>query len=200
MSTLEPYKPLVVVRLFTYSVVYVLFTLLTFPGILLNYPVETIIRLYTSRKAEEARRTSTMKRQGTDVVASWKLLTAFVLLPLYYNLVSYALCECLAQGVLVQLILALLILPNVSLVSAILQEQRHYFKHSLLLMTHARYEDLRMIRDSLRHDMLLLIEAFGPDVVADFARTRLVEPQREDDLGWESVEVGELDDIFFTAQ
>ncbi len=60
----------------------VLLVLLTVPGIILNLPILIITRSIARKKAGEALKSSTVKVQAKDVVASWKVLTSLSLVPL----------------------------------------------------------------------------------------------------------------------
>ncbi|KAJ3101157.1 hypothetical protein HDU97_001623 [Phlyctochytrium planicorne] len=62
------------------------------PGAILHLPIAYIARSYSQKKAAEAKRESTVKLEGRDVVATWKILVALVLTPLcysFYNLIFF---------------------------------------------------------------------------------------------------------------
>jgi glycerol-3-phosphate O-acyltransferase/dihydroxyacetone phosphate acyltransferase len=60
--------------------------LLAFPGAILNLPVAVVAKIFSAKKAREALRGSTVKIAGRDVLATWKILVGFVLLPTIYGL------------------------------------------------------------------------------------------------------------------
>lgn len=55
------------------------------PGLLLFAPVFVVTKLYSRRKAAEALAGSSVKIQGRDVMATWKLLVAMAFAPILYN-------------------------------------------------------------------------------------------------------------------
>ena len=66
------------------------------PGFILNAPALTLTRVISYHKAEEAKRNSSCKLTGMDVVASWKIILAAVVFPaqyLIYYLVLWRLCK-----------------------------------------------------------------------------------------------------------
>ncbi|EJT80057.1 glycerol-3-phosphate O-acyltransferase 1 [Gaeumannomyces tritici R3-111a-1] len=57
----------------------------TLPGLVLFFPVFVIAKIISIRKAEQALAASTVKIQGRDVMATWKLLVSLVVAPCFYN-------------------------------------------------------------------------------------------------------------------
>ncbi|CAK7265128.1 Glycerol-3-phosphate/dihydroxyacetone phosphate acyltransferase [Sporothrix epigloea] len=55
------------------------------PGLLLFSPIFVATKLYSRRKAAEALAGSSVKIEGRDVMATWKLLVSLALAPLLYN-------------------------------------------------------------------------------------------------------------------
>lgn len=80
-----------------FSIIKVVFTLLyrlgklavmaigTLPGLILFAPVFTATKLISIRKSREALAASTVKLQGRDVMATWKLLVAMAFAPTLYT-------------------------------------------------------------------------------------------------------------------
>lgn len=62
----------------------VLLTVGTLPGLLLFAPVFTATKLISRKKSKEALAASTVKLQGRDVMATWKLLVALAFAPAVY--------------------------------------------------------------------------------------------------------------------
>jgi glycerol-3-phosphate O-acyltransferase/dihydroxyacetone phosphate acyltransferase len=60
-------------------------TLGTLPGLALFSPIFNVARLYSHKKKREALAGSTVKIQGNDVMATWKILVAGGLAPLLYT-------------------------------------------------------------------------------------------------------------------
>jgi len=57
----------------------------TLPGLMLFSPVFIVARIYSHKKTKEALAGSTVKIRGNDVMATWKILVAFLLAPLLYT-------------------------------------------------------------------------------------------------------------------
>ncbi|KAL2866573.1 putative glycerol-3-phosphate acyltransferase Sct1 [Aspergillus lucknowensis] len=67
-----------------------LLTLGTLPGLLLFAPVFTATKLISKKKSKEALAASTVKLQGRDVMATWKLLVALAFAPALYAFYTVA--------------------------------------------------------------------------------------------------------------
>ncbi|KAJ1977913.1 Glycerol-3-phosphate/dihydroxyacetone phosphate acyltransferase [Dimargaris xerosporica] len=63
---------------------------LALPGVILNAPVFIAAKLISKKKAKEALAKSTVKIEGRDVVATWKILVCLGLFPALY--ITYAIC------------------------------------------------------------------------------------------------------------
>ncbi|KAJ1909358.1 Glycerol-3-phosphate/dihydroxyacetone phosphate acyltransferase [Tieghemiomyces parasiticus] len=63
---------------------------LALPGVVLNGPVFVAAKLISKRKAREALAKSTVKIEGRDVLATWKILVCLVFFPTLY--LTYAAC------------------------------------------------------------------------------------------------------------
>lgn len=57
----------------------------TLPGLVLFFPVFVIAKVISIRKAEQALAASSVKIQGRDVMATWKLLVSLGVAPCFYN-------------------------------------------------------------------------------------------------------------------
>eukprot|EP01062_Namystynia_karyoxenos_P012399 TRINITY_DN14450_c0_g1_i1.p1 TRINITY_DN14450_c0_g1~~TRINITY_DN14450_c0_g1_i1.p1 ORF type:complete len:628 (+),score=177.32 TRINITY_DN14450_c0_g1_i1:83-1966(+) len=73
-----------------------LFLLASVPGGVLCMPLIIVTRVISNIKAQEAVRKSTVKLAGRDVLATWKLLVSFVMLPVMHIL--YTSLACIAYG------------------------------------------------------------------------------------------------------
>ncbi|KAL7273048.1 Glycerol-3-phosphate/dihydroxyacetone phosphate acyltransferase [Rhizina undulata] len=62
------------------------------PGFILFAPVFAATRIISRKKAREALKASTVKVQGRDVMATWKLLVALAFAPILYNFYVVLLC------------------------------------------------------------------------------------------------------------
>lgn len=61
-------------------------TLVLVPGLMINGPIGLVARTISHRKAVEAKLASSVKIAGRDVLATWKLMVAVVLVPLVHML------------------------------------------------------------------------------------------------------------------
>lgn len=64
--------------------------LLTLPGLVMFWPVFVITKYFSVKKSREALAASTVKLEGRDVIATWKLLCAMVVAPalyIYYDVI-----------------------------------------------------------------------------------------------------------------
>jgi len=69
----------------------VVLTALALPGLALSWPIALVAHYYSKKKAKEAKDASNVKVAGRDVLATWKVLVALVLIPLFTILYSIAL-------------------------------------------------------------------------------------------------------------
>ncbi|THH32132.1 hypothetical protein EUX98_g2059 [Antrodiella citrinella] len=66
-----------------------IWTVLAFPGVILNGPVFIIASIISRRKAKEALVASNVKIAGRDVLATWKVLVALGLTPILYGFYAF---------------------------------------------------------------------------------------------------------------
>lgn len=71
---------------------FLIFMLFVVPGYILSRPVFLLTRGISRRKAEEAKRKSTVKIAGRDVVATWKILVSLVVIPLAHVIYTALAC------------------------------------------------------------------------------------------------------------
>ena len=69
--------------------VIVVYLLCSLPGLTLALPVILLTRVLSSRKAQEAKKGSSVKLLGRDVVGTWKILIAMVVVPILHLLYTY---------------------------------------------------------------------------------------------------------------
>ncbi|CAK7209900.1 Glycerol-3-phosphate/dihydroxyacetone phosphate acyltransferase [Sporothrix curviconia] len=79
-----PWWKVVALFIFRLGQLFVL-SIAVLPGLLLFSPIFVATKLYSRRKAAEALAGSSVKIQGRDVMATWKLLVSMALAPLLYN-------------------------------------------------------------------------------------------------------------------
>eukprot|EP00750_Incisomonas_marina_P008441 INCI15474.1.p1 GENE.INCI15474.1~~INCI15474.1.p1 ORF type:complete len:912 (+),score=148.99 INCI15474.1:242-2977(+) len=69
-----------------------LFVVVSVPGLIASLPIMITVRLVASSKARAALKNSSVKVAGRDVMATWKILVSFVVVPIVhivYTLLSY---------------------------------------------------------------------------------------------------------------
>ncbi|KAL1917457.1 uncharacterized protein VTP21DRAFT_3850 [Calcarisporiella thermophila] len=196
-------------RLWAFSLLVCRFTLLVvlgalaLPSLILNFPVIIVAKIISYRKAKEALASSSVKIRATDVMASWKLIVALVLVPLLYSFyaiiafmlaVSYGLP--LRQRLAAPILTSLVILPAISYAGLRFGENGLDIYRSLkpLLMailpnSRCSVEALRNLRERLAQDITTLINERGPQIFADFDTARIIpvhheEVQPDDGFGW----------------
>jgi glycerol-3-phosphate O-acyltransferase/dihydroxyacetone phosphate acyltransferase len=172
----------------------VVLTVLALPGLLLYSPVACIASHISAEKAREAKAGSAVKVAGRDVLATWKVLVAMVLLPLF-TLLWVGAAAILVSVVwdpeplwihIVVPIGVLLLLPPLSFFTVRFSEtalQILYSLRPLLLATCKccceRGVSLRQKREELSHMVQDLVNKLGPEFLAGgdvdkFQQMRLV--------------------------
>lgn len=63
----------------------------TFPGFVLFLPVFILSKIYSNKKKKEALAGSSVKIEGNDVIATWKILVGGVLAPILYTVYAISL-------------------------------------------------------------------------------------------------------------
>ena len=187
-----------------FSVIRVVFTLIyrfgklailalgTIPGLFLFAPVFMASKLISIKKSREALAASTVKLQGRDVMATWKLLVSMAIAPslyfLYSALLTYWTWRNRAQGY-IPLWVPLWFIPIPSIIFFISitfaalrfgEIGMDIFKslRPLVLSLNPTSANtlvrLREERKALSQDVTDLINTLGPDMFPDFDSTRIV--------------------------
>ncbi|KAI8853402.1 hypothetical protein BC829DRAFT_424699 [Chytridium lagenaria] len=164
---------------------------LAFPGAALHSPIALIAREYSKKKAEEAKRDSSVKLEGRDVVATWKILVALVLtpllLPVHLHLLPLPhplyLLLLRARGYLILLFAIICPMFGYAAVRAseigfdILRSLRPLF----LAIFPSTTEPLRHMRTDLTARLNAVIEDLAPGLYAggkaEFEKRRLIRPE-----------------------
>jgi glycerol-3-phosphate O-acyltransferase/dihydroxyacetone phosphate acyltransferase len=194
---------------------------LAFPMVVLNMPVYVIASRISAVKAEEALKKSTVKVAGKDVLATWKLLVALVVVPLLYTTYSVG-AAFLSYNFsfpfdrpLKSFLVTLFSLPVLTYVSLIVGEQGLDIFKSIPPLFHSLFyqeqsQRIRMLRANLEKDVVNLVEELGPSVFPDFDRQRIinlaerqhmfVEPDSSDEMdnGW--LQWKEISDFSFKSE
>ena len=184
--------PVILFRLVYRLMKLALLTIGTLPGLILFAPVFVAAKAISIKKSREALAASTVKLQGRDVVATWKLLVAMVVSPLVYTF--YALCllwwayENRVQGWVPGWVplwtafpLGYIVFPMVTFAALRIGEIGMDILKSLpplVLCLNPTSSNtlvkLRKKRVHLIHEVTELINTFGPELFDDFEHARLV--------------------------
>lgn len=170
------------------------------PGLILFAPVFVATKLYSKKKAREALAGSSVKIQGRDVMATWKILVAMFFAPVLYNF--YCILFVLKFGSdrlwgyvpdwathlpwWMVFIIGWILFPTITFAALRFGEIGMDVFKSLrplvLTLNPSSYYNIRKLRDrreELQVQVTELINTFGPELYDDFESTRLVKPERE---------------------
>ncbi|KHJ33652.1 putative glycerol-3-phosphate o-acyltransferase [Erysiphe necator] len=162
------------------------------PGLVLFSPVFVASKVISIKKSREALASSTVKLQGRDVVATWKLLVALIFTPILYNVYTFMLTYWTyrnrIQGYVPQWVpLTAVVLFGYIIFTAITFAALRFgevgmdiFKslRPLLLSLHpASSNSIRKLkerREKLSAQVTNVINTLGPEVFPDFDASRIV--------------------------
>ncbi|KAI9870241.1 MAG: hypothetical protein M1830_004490 [Pleopsidium flavum] len=171
----------------------------TLPGLVLFAPVFVASKLISIKKSREALAASTVKLQGRDVMATWKLLVALAFAPLLYafytitltwwtyrNRVQAVVPEWVPLWIVV--VFSIVFFPSITFAALRFGETgMDIFKslRPLLLCLYPTSANtlvkLREKRAKLSTDVTEVINTLGPEMFPDFDSARIVaDPFRED--------------------
>ncbi|KAI0477712.1 glycerol-3-phosphate acyltransferase [Xylariaceae sp. FL0804] len=169
------------------------------PGTFLFAPVFVVTKYISLKKAKEALAGSSVKVQGRDVIATWKLLVAMAFAPALYNLYSITLAFKVYQDDLwgymphwvpfwAVYVVAWIIFPAITFAAFRIGEVGMDILKSLrplilCISPTSSYsiQRLRERRAQLSEQVVRVINDLGPDMYEDFEKTRLVaDPLRDD--------------------
>ncbi|KAI0011533.1 Sucrase/ferredoxin-like-domain-containing protein [Xylariaceae sp. FL0662B] len=171
------------------------------PGLVLFAPVFVATKIISIKKAKEALAGSSVKIQGRDVMATWKLLVAMAFAPVLYNLYSVLLSIKVYQDHLggyvpewvpfwMMFICGWIVFPAITFAALRFGEVGMDILKSLrplvlCISPTSSYSihKLRERRAELADKVVTVINDLGPDMYDDFDRSRLIsDPAREDGL------------------
>ncbi|KAI1158088.1 acyltransferase [Nemania serpens] len=171
------------------------------PGLILFAPVFVATKYISHQKAKEALAGSTVKVEGRDVMATWKLLVAMAFAPALYNLYSIILAVKVYQDNLwgylnnsvpfwLVYMIAWIIFPAITFAAFRIGEVGMDIVKSLrplvlCISPTSKYsvQRLRARRLELSKQVVTVINDLGPDMYDDFEKTRIVsDPFHHDDL------------------
>ncbi|KAI1116452.1 acyltransferase [Nemania sp. NC0429] len=162
------------------------------PGLVLFAPVFVATKYISYQKAKEALAGSSVKIQGRDVMATWKLLVAMAFAPALYNLYSIILAVKVYQDNLwgylhhsipfwMVYIIAWIIFPAITFAAFRIGEVGMDILKSLrplvlCISPTSSYsvQRLRERRLELSKQVVTVINDLGPDMYDDFEKTRIV--------------------------
>ena len=164
----------------------------TLPGLILFAPVFAASKIISIKKSREALAASTVKLQGRDVMATWKLLVALAFAPtlyaLYTILLTYWTYRNRVQGHIPDWVplwmvvsFGVIFFPSVTFAALRFGEIGMDILKSIrplvlsLNPTSANtLHRLREKREQLSKDVTDVINTFGPELFPDFDHTRIV--------------------------
>lgn len=172
------------------------------PGLVLFAPVFVASKIISIKKSREALAASTVKLQGRDVMATWKLLVALALAPVLYNFYTILLAiwtySNRVQGYMPEwvplwgvFIFGYIFFPAITFAALRFGEIGMDIVKSLrpLILSlnpsssNVIYQ-LREKRNQLSIEVADVINTFGPEMFADFDSTRIIgDPFRSDESG-----------------
>ncbi|OTA62425.1 hypothetical protein K449DRAFT_330221 [Hypoxylon sp. EC38] len=169
------------------------------PGLVLFAPVFIASKIISHRKAKEALAASSVKIQGRDVMATWKLLVAMAFAPILYNFYSIILAVKVYQDHLwgyvpewvpywLVFIGGWIVFPAITFAALRFGEVGMDILKSLrplvLCISPTSSNSLHKLRErraELSEKVVKVINDLGPDMYEDFEHTRLIsDPTRAD--------------------
>ncbi|KAI0996495.1 putative acyltransferase [Podosphaera aphanis] len=162
------------------------------PGLILFSPVFVASKIISIKKSREALAASTVKLQGRDVVATWKLLVALAFAPILYNLytilLTYWTYSNRVQGYMPYwvplwgvVILGYILFPAITFAALRFGEIGMDVVKSLrplVLSLHpasnTHIHKLQERREKLSMEVTNVINTLGPEVFPDFDHSRVV--------------------------
>ncbi|CAF9921892.1 hypothetical protein IMSHALPRED_005280 [Imshaugia aleurites] len=164
----------------------------TLPGLVLFAPVFISSKMISIKKSREALAASTVKLQGRDVMATWKLLVALAFAPILYAtytiLLTYWTHKNRVQGYMPQwvplwmvVIFGVVFFPSVTFAALRIGETGMDIVKSLRPLVLSLYptsantlQRLREKRATLSHEVTDVINTLGPEMFPDFDSARII--------------------------
>lgn len=173
-------------QLFYHISILIVFGLISLPGFLINSPALYFIGRISKSKARAAKKASKVKIHGNDVISTWKLLVALVLLPIIYGFYSCFLIYLNIHSMQLSLLktfvffwiffYTLMIISYLTVrLSEMFLNSYHSIKPLILAMLNPhRCLILRQVRTSLREQINYVVDELGPSVVENFENSRII--------------------------
>ncbi|KAJ1754652.1 Glycerol-3-phosphate/dihydroxyacetone phosphate acyltransferase, partial [Coemansia sp. RSA 1591] len=204
--------------LFVWRVVWLLIMgLIALPGTVINAPVFVVTSVFSKRKARAALAASTVKVRALDVIATWKILIALVLVPFLYTVYSvlavvfvrraptWAQTDVIKQVSTMSTVAIYLwawaLASFMSYTALVFGEQAVDIVKSIrplfltLVVGSEHTELLARQRQELSDDITELVNELGPQIYPEFSTTRISE-QLGDGLTTHSNLINESADAF----
>ncbi|EIW72795.1 hypothetical protein TREMEDRAFT_70810 [Tremella mesenterica DSM 1558] len=161
--------------------------MLALPGVVLHAPVFILAKLISRQKAKEALAASTVKIEGRDVLATWKILVSLAVVPSLY-IVYTALTTFVAyrndlvpewRGWIPLIMMS--VLPSLGYAALkfgeagmdVFKSLRPLFL-SLWPGNQREVNKLREMREALSNDISDIIDEFGPQLYENFDQSRIL--------------------------
>ncbi|KTW25978.1 hypothetical protein T552_03252 [Pneumocystis carinii B80] len=163
---------------------FLILAIVSFPGVIMFAPIFIATKIISKRKAKEALDASTVKIQGNDVLATWKLLVALALVPallLFYSIIityltiHFEIVSYTKKWICIMLIVSLIMIFMVSFAALrfgesgldIYKSLRPLFLSLNPTSANTIYK-LRQTREELAVELTHLINTLGPELFPDF--------------------------------
>ena len=164
----------------------------TLPGLVLFAPVFISSKIISAKKSREALAASTVKLQGRDVMATWKLLVALAFAPILYAiytvLLTYWTHKNRIQGYMPQWVplwmvvaFGIVFFPSITFAALRIGETGMDIVKSLRPLVLSLYptsantlQKLREKRAELSYEVTDVINTLGPEMFPDFDSARIV--------------------------
>ena len=167
-------------------------TIGTLPGLVLFAPVFISSKIISIKKSREALAASTVKLQGRDVMATWKLLVALAFAPILYAtytiLLTYWTHKNRIQGYMPEwvplwmvVVFGVVFFPSITFAALRIGETGMDIVKSLRPLVLSLYptsantlQKLREKRATLSQEVTDVINTLGPEMFPDFESTRII--------------------------
>jgi glycerol-3-phosphate O-acyltransferase/dihydroxyacetone phosphate acyltransferase len=154
--------------------------ILSLPGLILNMPIGGIAKYLGRKEAEKALKGSNVKVEGKDVIASYKIIVGFVLVPVTYAI--YAILVSWKYGLFVGLMFYLA-LPFISYASVLVVEQDLAIYKTIIPVIYGmiqsdvqdEFRKIREMRKGLAEEMRQIVETYGPQF--PFFKDRIIKEE-----------------------
>jgi len=175
------------IAILTVRIVFSFLMLLLFlPGFVINAPVPFIAKYLALKEAKKALKSSDVKIEGRDVIATYKLLVSLVLAPLIYFIEIFGVL--IFYGLKNALLFALCIpIFTYACVKVFEQEVQVWMTSVPLAYSfikssyYEQVQQLKATREKLQVSVRELVEKLGPELGEDFWKKRVIPAEQLSD-------------------